>query len=415
MKFSFHFPLLAGFALSSIAIDGVNGDAHFDLFDDAARSALKESIDSRLAKDTTGVRSRQLQTTGGTCRSADGCSEGLSCVARRCIPAADSCFGKAVSDFTESFDSSAWLATNLGNANITEDSLVKAARSSGSSDAFQSSDAFKALVDATSSNMPDEINGLQDAVDACVAVDERAPTTNGMITYLGVHIELSAIADLAVSVFWPVAGAGGADPDAFIRGTFGVEAGVGAEVSALVGIAFTGFPVDILGDSVVLDADAGGGPHAGGALVINMNGLISLEFTLGVGAGGGVGIGYGITEALPLGTVEPGWYLANPGESCDDTCKQENLEGSCNEDAMNKVDSDDSIREIIEDISDFTCDLSQAVEEPQAPAIQENGGQVACFFVSGDNSKCDASFGDIPAGFTVQRLCCCGTEEDCPA
>ena len=401
--------------------------AEFDLFNANHRSALKDSIEAQKNKDES-VRSRHLTeqaTAGGTCRSDEDCSsiDGFSCSLRRCLPTAESCMGKAVGAFRESFDADGWLETNYANANVTQDSLIDAATAAGTYDDFQSSGVFLALVGAASSNIPDQVNELAEAVSSCNSVavlaagtEERAPSEEGTISYLGIHMELSAIADIAMSVFWTVGEeAEGKAPDQFIRGTFGVEAGLGAEVSMLIGFAFTGTPLDILGESVIVDADAGLGPAAGMAVVAHLRssgggGATSLEFTLGAGAGGGLGVGYGITAALPLDSVEPGWYFAELGESCDDACERNSLEGACNEDRMNEVDTEAIISDIVEEESDFTCGTFTNIADPSAPliSVDKAGTNVVVCSVSKGFSECDATKdNDI-------RLCCCGLDEDCP-
>jgi hypothetical protein len=102
-------------------------------------------------------------------------------------------------------------------------------------------------------------------------------------------------ADVAMSMFWTLGNNTGG-PTGFIRGSFGAELGAGAELSGLLGFAFNKTTNSILGSAVTVDADFIG---AGAAVVANINGMTSLEFTLGPGMGFGlVGVAYSITAEI---------------------------------------------------------------------------------------------------------------------
>ena len=106
-------------------------------------------------------------------------------------------------------------------------------------------------------------------------------------------------------------------PRSWLRVIFGAELGVEAVVTLNVGFAFTGTAVDLLGGSIIFDADIGLGPGAGAALLCHLNGLVALEITLGPVIGVGVGVGYGLSISynpirttpmptpLPTPTVNP--------------------------------------------------------------------------------------------------------------
>ena len=370
-----------------------------------------------------------LHVAGSSCRSSnDECGEGFFCAGRRCIPTADSCFGTAMNDFVSAFDADSWVDETLASANITKVDLAKAAMLSDNSDDFQASKPFVVLKEAaTSNNNPGGIDELQQALDACdTAVDtsdiaDRAPSSSGTIVYLGLHIELSAIADIAVSIFWTV---GDHAQDTFIRGTFGAEVGVGAEVSALLGFAFTGAPCDIPGGSIIVDKDVGIGPVGGVAVVANLNGLTSLELTLGLGGGAGLGVGYGITRSFdplscspptlaptspptlaPTSALEPvGWFLGNNGENCNEVCARNNAAG-CNSDAMTQVNDDFAVIEIASLLGVSCGGIIFSEESYAVPMLFAD--PPSCQIVDTLGSLCTESRGD------GRRFCCCGQDEDC--
>jgi hypothetical protein len=74
---------------------------------------------------------------------------------------------------------------------------------------------------------------------------------------------------LAMSVYGSLADS--PDPNSWIRGTFGVEAGAGVELSWLIGFAFTGTTADMAGGAIMVDANAGLGPGAGLPVVSHLN------------------------------------------------------------------------------------------------------------------------------------------------
>ena len=247
---------------------------------------------------------------GSRCEESSNCKNDFSCQQGRCLPGAESCLGKAISNFTEVFDSDAWTSSvfhqaGVGGVDIESDSFSN----------LQQSEYLRALIPVVKANIPDEVYDLQNAVNKCdmtlavsvttndAAIADRAPTTPGTIVYMGLHFELSVIADLAASIFWAVGD--NPEPTGFVRGTFGAELGLGAEASALLGFAFTSTTGDIQEGAVVTDIDAGFGPHIGMAVVANLNGLVSLEFTFGAGAGAGLGLGYSITSALKSTSEAP--------------------------------------------------------------------------------------------------------------
>lgn len=92
---------------------------------------------------------------------------------------------------------------------------------------------LREIVRAADISIPEkEGQGLQQAVDACAA----AEGTPGTPVYVGLHMQLSVGFDLAVDVFWTI---GSPTNHGFIRVMFGAELGFGADLSFLLGFAFT--------------------------------------------------------------------------------------------------------------------------------------------------------------------------------
>ena len=279
--------------------------SNFDLFNQEDRTKMAADI-TEAAAGASDSKFRLLQSDGSVssrCGNDDACQDDEVCLAGRCVPDAEnSCLANAMASFLEAFDADAWKASVYEEAGVTQDSLMQAALSAGGYKAFQESSTFQTLMRTGETMLPPQLADLQTAVSVCDssrseplngAVEGRAPSTQGTIVYLGLHFELSLIADIAASVFWTL---GNGDwPTCFVRGTFGLEVGLGADASVLLGFAFSGTSEDILKGSIITDVDGGVGLGAGIAVVANLNGLVSLEFTLGVSLGGGLGVGYGIT------------------------------------------------------------------------------------------------------------------------
>ncbi|CAB9501617.1 receptor-like protein kinase [Seminavis robusta] len=267
--------------------------------DEVAAQATNISSDSgnnTLEDQNEGPFDSEQPGVGQRCGRLRTCEEGLTCsndfsvLRKRCFPDR-ACLEQVVSSFRLDLD--VWKESIFTRANIDESDLVDAALDAQNPEEFQQSATCLRFLDAFNAQPPPQLASLQEAANDCIP---KAPSTGGTVVYMGLHIELSVLLDLAMSVFSALGD--NTKPTGFIRGTFGAELGAGAEVSGLLGFAFTGTTQDIVGGSVVTDIDTVVGAGIGSALVSNLNGLYSLEFTLGGGVGGGFGIGYGITSPL---------------------------------------------------------------------------------------------------------------------
>ncbi|CAB9516800.1 expressed unknown protein [Seminavis robusta] len=259
----------------------------------AANISSDSGNNSTFEDQSEGPFYSEQQGVGQRCGRRNTCGEGLTCsndfsaLRKRCFPDR-ACLEQVVNSFR--LDLEVWKESILTAAYLDESDLVDAARDAQNPEEFQQSATYLDFLDAFNAQPPPHLTSLQEAANDCIP---KAPSTEGTVVYMGLHIEVSALVDLAMSIFWALGDA--PTPNDFIRGTFGAELGAGAEVSMLIGFAFTGTTQDILGGSVVTDLDAAVGVGIGTALVSNLNGLYSLEFTIGVGLGAGFGIGYGIT------------------------------------------------------------------------------------------------------------------------
>ena len=241
------------------------------------------------------------------CNPGQYCSDEQLGRSRRCIPASTNCLADVVEE--SGFDFDQWQEDIFSEAGLSLDEFV-ATRQATTFEEFQDTSVFEDFISAFISNVPLEaLQNLQEEANACnnnartaatgdTLDQNQRPKTSGTVVYMGLHIEVGFVADIAMSVFWAL-GENDA-PTAFIRGTFGAELGAGAEISGLLGFAFSGTTSDILGDAVAVDSDILVGPAFGIAIIANINGLVSLEFTLGVGVGGGgiIGVAYAITAEI---------------------------------------------------------------------------------------------------------------------
>jgi hypothetical protein len=145
---------------------------------------------------------------GNKCSNHESCQDGLDCVTMllllggRCMPPI-ACFTKAALDFDSSFNWTEWADGLMDKAHLSREDLLEAAHNSTSLDDFQSQLAVVTFLNAFQiAPRPPVLQSLQDAADGCMpAAMARAPTTGGTISYMGLHIEVSALAKLAMSVY----------------------------------------------------------------------------------------------------------------------------------------------------------------------------------------------------------------------
>jgi hypothetical protein len=237
------------------------------------------------------------------------CSSGLLGIGRRCFPTATTCLAAVAASFQDTFSFDDWKTILLDDVGVSTDDLKQARQEAGNFQGFQDSTPFGSFLGGFTSNPPlEQLRFFQQAANECMgptssdsAAGEqdmlKGPTTEGVIVYMGLHLEVGVVPDVAMSLFWALGE--NAFPTAFLRGTFGIELGAGAELAGLLGFAFTHTTSDILGDAVAVDFDLSLGFGGGFAVIANTNGLTSMELTFGPGLGVGlVGVAYAITCAI---------------------------------------------------------------------------------------------------------------------
>lgn len=231
-------------------------------------------------------------------------------IGRRCLPAATACLMEAAKDLRSGSDFGAWQDEVMRSSGTNLQEFARARLAAGPSfERFQTTAPFQALKRAFLDHPPmDLLNELRYAADLCHGRTSENDSQPSEVIYMGLHIEMGYVADAAVSFGWALDDSA---PSSFVRGTFGAEVGTGAELSGLLGFAFTGSEYtasDMNGNGVSVDADGNAFNLGGGIAVVTNtdNGLVSLELTAGLGLGFGVlGVAYSITAPLEDSTVAP--------------------------------------------------------------------------------------------------------------
>ena len=129
------------------------------------------------------------------------------------------------------------------------------------------------------------------------------------------------------------------------------------------------------------------------------------------GCGGGTG---GSSSAAVAG-----WYLGNPGDSCDDICQRNGYK--CNLDAHRNNVVDENFMEyvltqnILQNSNNIVCERINGNGAPYAPFIRDltaATGNIFCVYSNGlgDDLTCDSKEDGNDA--LAQRLCCCTSQED---
>lgn len=100
------------------------------------------------------------------------------------------------------------------------------------------------------------------------------------------------------------------------------------------------------------------------------------------------------------------WKLGSAGTSCSEVCG-----GSCNPTAQNKVDSVATISYVAGRIGGISCSSYEAAITGLSNEPSVVGGSICSYqLVGSDCFTATVSYNDMP----VQRICCCGTDEECP-
>lgn len=243
--------------------------------------------------------------------NSNTCGDGLKCVRGvffgQCQPV--DCFRNAVTEFNNKFDMETYKKSVFTTAGISENNLLKIVpqKDLESEEDLQHSTALQALVNAMNEHpIPVEYTQeFNNDVTACMRVDrileenkendddeeeEKAPTTDGQTNWYGFHIEGGIILDASFSVFQIYQNG---IVNSTITRVCGGAGGIGVDISAVIGLGFSGTPSDFEGGSVlVTDFELGLGPMGGIDVGWMFNDVWYMDFNVGAGVTGeGFGVG----------------------------------------------------------------------------------------------------------------------------
>lgn len=287
-------------------------------WEDESRN-LQDDEQRILFGNFSGFRQDNLQV-GDRCGLANSCAEGLDCIAmgggvnRRCMPRKD-CINEEVERFKKEFDVDAHKKFIFGLANTTQAELINSRKLYDDEMAWIESDMFQRVITVMKEN-PGDFYKLEAMVDKCTSQEEefprrrlngaptkapsrapsmtpsKAPSFSDNTIFLGLHIEVGLVIDVATTVFWKGGNTGNI---LWVRGCLGAELGLGAEFSFYFGYAWSGNELDINCGSVNFDADVAVGLAVGvGAGICFTRNPAFAYLDVTVGAGLGIGAGMGI-------------------------------------------------------------------------------------------------------------------------
>lgn len=272
-------------------------------------------IIKQAVKDFVAHQKRTLLANGeegDRCGRFSKCNDGLSCVGgvvKTCVNAA--CLAAAFqAEFGgENYDLNAYWANILTNAGLgATDGQGRRQRQMyndttvalGGDAIFANNgelvqyvilpDVQNAIVAAMLAD-PVPLDGIEDRAAACTK-----QTRSGIGYMAGGHLEAKVGFGVWGDIYYA---RGNNDTIGGVFGDvcFGAGPKLGIESSGTAGVIFGGTKNDLVGPSVMFDADIELGFALGFAAGANLiNGVPILEFTFGVGIGGGFGINYCLTH-----------------------------------------------------------------------------------------------------------------------
>ena len=250
---------------------------------------------------------RQLEDYGGLdrCNTKDNPCEndGFTCTnlpfgQDRCIPT--DCIKTELNAFNTAYDMKAYKARILDSVGLSESEVIEKVRSLGDRE-FATSTTYTSLMEALRADSA-PMEAYQEIFNKCMGNNDRQLEEDEepmFGAWLGIHIEGGLILDASIT-YMDEFRIFGDTPRNFLRTCIGAEAGVGAELSFVLGGAFVGsVPAsEVPCASVWADIDAAVGVAAGAAVGIAFNGNGFFEFSAGLGLGVGAGASVCGTFAL---------------------------------------------------------------------------------------------------------------------
>jgi hypothetical protein len=187
---------------SSSSSDIVNNDASFrDLLRDSEKDLASFLDQQQAAQDGTSFR-RALegsQKFGDRCGNNNQCLEGMDCTEtndfgfNRCLP--NSCFDETLA--RSNFDLPNYKANLFEEAGYSESDIMTALAVAKNERAFLETDEFQALRLALDANIQ-PLKTFLDVSRTCIgSPGSRTNGTNGTVSYIGLHIEVSTVITLS--------------------------------------------------------------------------------------------------------------------------------------------------------------------------------------------------------------------------
>ena len=250
------------------------------------------------------------KTLGQRCNEEDKlCYPGLACTpvafGSRCLPSKD-CIVPKLEAFEAIYDMEALRTQVFSTAGITESELVDLMRGTERS-TLVGLDPFKTFVASLRTVMDGPNRALTAISRHCGYPDIPAEEWSlgrqdgeDSAGYIGVHLEAGLLVDGVLAYLNAADADGGANE--FFRGCGGVEIGLGAEVSFLLGGVTPGDIDDVQCLNFLFDTDLGFGTMFGVAAGIGLTGKTIVEITVGVGAG--IGAGFSLCGTVKTGSPD---------------------------------------------------------------------------------------------------------------
>jgi hypothetical protein len=237
---------------------------------------------------------------GQVCGNRNPCQEGLECsralgLRGRCFPV------KCLEEGLKDIDMNSFKAAIFESSGVAEKEFYETAQGMNRN-SFMETSAFSSVVDSLNAHAPLLDESVGKAMRKCapgMASSKNTTESSGPTNYLGFHLEAGCLVDGQYNFI------SAGDPENTVnrieynRGCFGGEAGLGAEVGLLYGIAYTGNIGDMATCTFFGDLDAGALASGGIAIGIGFNGVTFLEFN--GGGGFGFGLGAQFCGTLPAG------------------------------------------------------------------------------------------------------------------
>lgn len=241
---------------------------------------------------------------GQRCGNRNKCVPGLQCDpaswGNRCLP--NTCLQDHSKELSNAFNITTFKEGMYRDAGYSEEQILAKLAEVKDERKFLQTAEFQALEAALLNNL-EPLNTIQEISQKCVdpytAEGQMNPQQGGTVSYVGLHIEASAIIDASIQYLVAV---NNEDQRSILRLCLGAELGLGAEISYLFGFTNTATTANLLCGSAMADVDLFLLVTAGAAVGIGFNGVFFYEFTFGGGLGL-LGLGANICTSFQYGNA----------------------------------------------------------------------------------------------------------------